>query len=127
MSFINLERTGYNVVCKYCGKKGFKWVKSVNTRSGVELKDKDNILHNCQNRGVSDYFENLDKFYSERIVWESDDQAEAYDKIEKWMKSTGVDESGLTYAERLIRDRTPEEIEHWKKFEQQCKSDKKQV
>ena len=125
MSFINLERTGYNVVCKYCKKKGFKWVKSVNTKSGVELKDKDNILHNCQNRGVSDYFENWDKFFKNRVVWGNDEKRD--EKIEKWKKTLGVDESGLTYAERLIRDRSPEEIENWKKFEKQCKSDKKQV
>jgi|SRR6187431_383181 len=125
MSFINLERKNNTVVCKYCGKTGLQWVKSVNTKSGVELKDKDNILHNCQNRPISEYFETWTKFFKNRVVWENDEKRD--EKIEKWKKTLGVDESGLTYTERLIRDRSPEEIENWKKFEQQYKSNKKQV
>jgi hypothetical protein len=63
---------------------------------------------------------NSDNFYSKIVIHEDDSKFVKAKKMSKQDEWVGRDESGLTYVERLIRDRTPEEVEHYNEFLKHC-------
>jgi hypothetical protein len=59
---------------------------------------------------------NLGNFYKNLVLQESDTPYVRATKINQQKKLFGVDESGLTLVERLIRDRLPEEVDRCNEF-----------
>jgi len=125
---INIEKKsessdGYNVTCRFCGRKFLKWIHSDHTPSGWELQEKDGRTHNCySNPKISEYDRLLNHFFENEVTWENDTPEVKAKKKEYTDKLRGVDESGLSYVERYFRDIDPEllkkykkELEDWKK------------
>lgn len=94
------------VECKFCGKDQLQWVKSTDTKSGVELKDKYGKLHNCQNRRISDYLSQIEHFFDKIVILESDPEETKRAKMKLQDKLRG----------RFKYETTPEEIENYEKF-----------
>lgn len=83
MSFINLERKGpVGKTCRFCGKSGLKWIKCVDTRSGVELGEANGKPHICSAKTKSNYNSQIADFTNNCIVWESDSEEVKQKKIE---------------------------------------------
>ena len=63
---------------------------------------------------------NTDDHYNKVVILEKDSPYIKAKKSQIQDRLAGVDESGLTLVERLIRDRTPEEIERCNEFLKHC-------
>ena len=111
-----------SIQCKFCAKDGLKWVKSADTRSGVELMDSLGRLHNCQGRRVSDFSSQLAYFKNKVVFAEDDTIEERGSKMAIQEKLVGWD-GHTTYAERcLLEDpeRTKKALElseKWRKWD----------
>lgn len=59
------------VKCKRCGATNVHWRQSPNTRTGVQLHNKDGTAHIC-NYVYNDYAEQLSYFLNKVVIKESD-------------------------------------------------------
>ena len=59
---------------------------------------------------------NTENYYKSLVILEKDSPFVRAAKIKKQHELLGVDESGLSYTQRLIRDRTPEEVQSYNEW-----------